>query len=80
MRHDGNARQSWEWNLRKLFADAMGVQPSLSLEMLQSEVMKISGIKQPKYYEKVFKLAVDQRIVQTTLDKRSRVVAILTPS
>ena len=80
IRNDGNARQSWEWNLRKLFADAMGVQPSLSLEMLQSEVMKISGIKQPKYYEKVFKLAVDQRIVQTTLDKRSRVVAILTPS
>ena len=80
IRHDGNARQPWEWNLRKLFADAMGVQPSLSLDMLQSEVMKISGIKQPKYYEKVFKLAVDQRVVQTTMDKRGRVVAILTPS
>ena len=80
IRNPSNARQSWEWDLRKLFFDAMGVMPSLPLEALQNEVMALSGIKQPKYYDKVFKLAVDQRIVQTTLDKRSRVVAILTPS
>ena len=80
LRNADNARLPWEWNLHKLFADAMGVQPTLSLEMLQTEVMRISGIKQPKYYEKVFKLAIDQRIVQTTMDKRGRVVAILTPS
>lgn len=80
IRNPSNARQSWEWDLRKLFFDAMGVMPSLPLEALQNEVMALSGIKQPKYYDKVFKLAVDQRIVQTTMDKRSRVVAILTPS
>ena len=80
IRNDSNARQPWEWNLRSLFFDAMGVQPSMPLEALKNEVMSLSGIKQPKYYEKVFRLAVDQRIVQTTLDKRKRVVAILTPS
>lgn len=80
IRNDSNARQPWEWNLRSLFFDAMGVQPSMPLEALKNEVMALSGIKQPKYYEKVFRLAVDQRIVQTTLDKRKRVVAILTPS
>jgi len=80
IRNDSNARQPWEWNLRSLFFDAMGVQPSMPLEALQKEVMSLSGIKQPKYYEKVYRLAVDQRIVQTTLDKRKRVVAILTPS
>ena len=80
IRNDSSARQPWEWDLRKLFFDAMGVMPSLSLETLQNEVMARSGIKQPKYYDKVFKLAVDQRIVQTTMDKHGRVVAILTPS
>jgi len=80
IRCDSNARQPWEWDLRKLFYDAMGVLPSLSLEALQNEVMTISGIKQPKYYEKVFKLAVDQRIIQTTMDKHKRIVVILTPS
>ena len=54
--------------------------PSLSLEALQNEVMVRSGIRQPKYYDKVFKLAIDQRIIQTTMDKHSRVVVILTPS
>jgi hypothetical protein len=78
--NDSNARQPWEWNLGKLFFDAMGVMPSLTLEALQNEVMAISGIKQPKYYDKVFKLAVDQRIVQTTMDKHGRVVVILIPS
>ena len=80
IRCESNARQPWTWDLRKLFYDAMGVMPSLPLEALQNEVMALSGIKQPKYYDKVFKLAVDQRIMQTTMDKHGRVVAILTPS
>lgn len=76
--NDGNARRPWEWNLRLLFGDALQV-PSMPLEALQNEVMRLSGIKQPKYYEKVFNLAVGQRVVQTTMDKQCRIVAILTP-
>ena len=77
--NDGNARQPWEWDLGQLFNDALSDRPSLSLEALQNEVMSLSGIKQPKYYDKVFNLAVGRRIVQTTMDKHGRVVAILTP-
>ena len=80
IRNSGSARLSWEWNLRQLFADALADRPSLPLDALQNEVMALSGIKQPKYYDKVFNLAVDQRIVKTTMDQRGRIVALLIPS
>ena len=80
IRHKDNARQPWEWDLRLLFSDAMGDMPCLPLEALQNEVMRLSGILQPKYYDKVFDLAVDRRIVKTTMDQNSRIVAILIPS
>ena len=78
--NDPNAQQSWEWNLHLLFNDALSGFPSLTLEALQNQVMSLSGIKQPKYYEKVFKLAVDHRVVRTTMDNHGRVVVILSPS
>ena len=78
--NDGNARQPWEWDVRLLFRDALASVPAMGQEALQNEVMSLAGIKQPKYYEKVFQLAVDQRVVQTTMDKNGRIVAILTPS
>ena len=37
------------------------------------------GIKQPKYYEKVYNLAVEQRVVQTTMDRNGRIVVMLIP-
>jgi hypothetical protein len=80
IRHDGNAQYPWEWNLRPLFSDAFGSIPSLPLENLQNKVMQLSEIKQPKYYEKVFDLAVGQRVISTTMDKHGRVVAVLIPS
>lgn len=80
IRNSGSARLSWEWNLRQLFADALADRPSLPLDALMNEVMSLSGIKQPKYYDKVFNLAVDQRIVKTTMDQRGRIVALLIPS
>lgn len=77
--NDGNARQPWEWDLGQLFGDALGDRPTMPLEALQNQIMSLSGIKQPKYYDKVFSLAVDRRVVQTTMDRNGRVVAILTP-
>lgn len=77
--NDGNARQPWEWDLGQLFGDVLSQYPSLPLDALQDQVMSLSGIKQPKYYDKVFNLAVDRRIVRTVMDKNGRVVAILTP-
>ena len=52
----------------------------MSSDDLQRAVMTLGGIKIAKYYNKVFKLAVDRRIVQTTLDKFGRVVVIPIPT
>lgn len=76
IRNDGSARLPWEWDLRLLFGDAMSSAAEVSVEMLKERVMQLSGIKQPKYYDKVFKLAIDQRIVQTTMDRNGRIVVI----
>lgn len=80
IRHPSDARQPWEWNLQLLFSDAMADRALMSLEALQNEVMALSGIKQPKYYDKVYNLAVEQRVIQTTMDRNGRIVVISTPS
>jgi hypothetical protein len=51
----------------------------MGCEALQNEVMALSHIEQPKYYDKVFQLAVDQRVVKTTIAKNGRVAVILIP-
>ena len=78
--NDGNVRQPWEWDLRQLFGDVLGDIPSMGRETLQNEVMARSGIREPKYFDKVFRLAMDQRVVQTTMDRNGRIVAMLIPS
>jgi hypothetical protein len=80
IRHEDNDRQPWEWDLRALFQDAMTGLPSLPPDALQKEVMALSGIQQPKYYEKVYDLAVDQRVVQSTMARNGRIVVVLLPS
>ena len=80
IRNESNAKMPWEWNLKKLFTDAMGDRAEMGMEEKKKSVMTLSGIQQPKYYEKVFKLAIDMRVVQTTMDKYGRIVVILTPS
>ena len=47
---------------------------------LTNGVMELSHIEQPKYYGKVFDLAVEKRVVCTTLNKGGRVVVISPPS
>jgi hypothetical protein len=76
IRNESNAKMPWEWNLKKLFTDAMGDRAEMGMDDLRKSVMTLSGIQQPKYYEKVFKLAIDMRVVQTTMDKYGRIVVI----
>ena len=52
----------------------------MNREELQKEVMALSGIKFEKYYDKVFQMALDRRVVKTTLDTRGRVVVIPLPA
>ena len=80
VRHHNQANNPWEWNLRLLFDDAMNGCSMMSHDMLRQAVMKLSGIIQPKYYDKVFKLAMERHVVQTTLDRKGRVVVITTPT
>jgi hypothetical protein len=80
LRDGEDARTSWKWDLHKLFGDAMGDCAQLSQEELQRRVMELSHIEQPKYYGKVFDLAVEKRVVCTTLNKGGRVVVISPPS
>ena len=80
IRNDGNARQSWEWDLRSLFNDALSDASQLPVDMLKKRVMALSCIQQPKYYDKVFQLAVDQRVIKTTMDRNGRIVVITIPS
>ena len=80
IRHEGNSRTPWEWNLRKLFGDAMGNRTVMIPADLRQAAMQLSGIQQPKYYDKVFQLAVDYRVIQTTMDRNGRVVVIPLPS
>ena len=76
IRNDANAKTPWEWDLKKLFDDAMADRAEMGLEDLQKCVMDLSGIQQSKYYDKVFRLAIDMRVVQTTMDKYGRIVVI----
>ena len=80
IRHKSNSKMPWEWDLRKLFTDAMGGCLMMSLEMLREKVMNLSGIQLAGYYEKVFKLAIASRVLTTTLDRSGRVVVIPTPA
>ena len=80
IRHKGDSRMPWEWDLRRLFDNAMEGHAQMTQEDLQEAVMRISGIQQPKYYDKVFRLACDKRIIQTTMNRNGRVVVIPIPS
>ncbi len=80
IRHEGDSRMPWEWDLRRLFDNAMEGRAQMTQEDLQEAVMRISGIQQPKYYDKVFRLACDKRIIQTTMNRNGRVVVISIPS
>ena len=76
IRNGPEARLPWEWDLKRLFSDAMGSRAEMGLEDLRREVMRLSRIEQPKYYDKVFRMAIDRRVVQTTMDRMKRVVVI----
>jgi len=68
---------SWEWDMPRLFADAMGNRAMVSRDDLKRLVMTAANIHAPKYYDKLFTLAVGQHIIQTTMDKSGRVVVIM---
>ena len=77
--HNDKTDTPWEWDLRRLFSDAMGNLPSMSDEQLKQAVMKLSRIRQYQYYYKVLDEAEKQGVVRKTLDRYRRVAIILVP-
>ncbi len=80
VRHQGDNRKPWEWNLRHLFTDALGNCPSATLEAISQKVMQLGGIRRKEYYDKVFRQALAERVIQTTLDRNGRFVVIPSPT
>lgn len=78
--NDSNAKEPYDWNVKMLFADAMGGCSCISPDMLREKVMKLSHIQMVHYYDKVFREAESQGFVTTTLDRAGRVVVISTPT
>ena len=77
VRHPDNVQKPGAWDLRRLFGDAMGGSAMMSRDDLKMRVMSLSNIRQSKYYDKVFGMALEQRIVQTTMARNGRIVVIM---
>ena len=80
IKNTSNSEKPYDWDIKKLFTDAMSGCSCISPEMLREKVMKLSFIQVPQYYDKVFRAAEQQHIVTTTLDKAGRVLVITTPT
>ena len=70
----------WEWNLRKLFSHCIGSLPTVGYQNLMDTVKKEANIKSDKYYEKLFSMAEEEKVVKKTQDRCGRVVVMLDPS
>lgn len=69
----------FEWDLRRLFTDAMGSLPCMGSEQLQQAVMRLSHIRQKQYYYKLLSEAEKSHIIIKNFDRCKRVVYMLTP-
>ena len=78
--NDSDAKEPYDWDVKMLFADAMGGCSCISPDMLREKVMELSHIQMTHYYDKVFREAESQGVVTTTLDRAGRVVVISTPT
>lgn len=78
--NDSDAKEPYDWDVKMLFADAMGGCSCISPDMLREKVMELSHIQMTHYYDKVFREAESQGFVTTTLDRAGRVVVISTPT
>lgn len=77
--HPDHPQQPWEWNLRKLFTDAMGSWTVRRDDDLRQRVMSLSHIAKRQYYEKVLDAAVDGGIIRRDLDRCGRIIMMLSP-
>jgi len=77
IQHPDDAQNPWEWDLRRLFADAMGGCAMIGIDSLKQTVMQRGNILSSRYYEKVFTMAEDLSIIKKTMDRNGRVVVLM---
>lgn len=70
---------SWEWNLRKLFSDCFGDRALMGYQDLTERAMQLSLIKRSKYFDKVFRMAEEAKVVRGDQDRCGRPVAMMLP-
>ena len=71
--------QPWKWNFCKLFSTCIGSLPTVGYQDLKETVKKEANIKSDKYYDKLFAMAEEERVVKKTQDRCGRVVVMLSP-
>ena len=79
IRQPDNAETPWRWDLRKLFGTVMGSCATMGYQDLMRAVMDEAHIRQRNYYEKVFGMAEEERVVRKDKDGCGRIVVILLP-
>lgn len=79
IRHPESQDKPWEWDLRRLFTDAMGGLPSMGNEQMEQAIMKLSHIRQKQYYYKILAEAEQQGIINKSYDRYKRVAIVLLP-
>lgn len=72
-------KQPWKWDLCKLFSTCIGSLPTVGYQDLKDTVKKEANIKSDKYYDKLFAMAEEERVVKKTQDRCGRVVVMLSP-
>lgn len=71
--------QPWKWDFCKLFSTCIGSLPTVGYQDLKETVKKEANIKSDKYYERLFAMAEEERVVKKTQDRCGRVVVMLSP-
>ena len=73
-----DATHPWQWNLKKLFADAMGGWEIRNADDLENRARELSNIRQKAYYDKVLEAAINEGIVKRVIDRYGRPVVMAT--
>ncbi len=73
------SKNAWEWNLRKVFSDAIGDRATIGFQELKNTVMSLTHIKSSPYCEKVFAMAEKARVIRRDQDRCGRIVVMLLP-
>jgi len=79
IQHPDRTDKPWDWDLRRLFTDAMGNLPYMGSEQMMNAVMQLSHIRQKQYYYKVLDEAEQQGVIRKCRDRYQRVAIVLTP-